>query len=116
MPPTFLVLSCPVRFTDGSIGTLYGANDGLQIRDCATWWRAWLGYLMQVALLRASFDVSLDLVVIDRASDPSALVCAAEREYRTRGMPVPRLQHERNDGDAICPLTMRGALRHGALS
>jgi hypothetical protein len=115
MRPNFLMLSCPVTFADGSIGILYGTDEGLQIRYCATWWRAWLGYLAQSSLLRASLDTSLDLVVIDRVRDPSALMRAAELEYTTRGMRIPRCQQARSDGAAICPPTMGNAVQHVAL-
>lgn len=116
MRPTFLVLSCPVKLADGSIGVLCGAADGLQIRHCATWWGAWLGYLTQVALLRASPDIWLDLAVIDCVRDTSALMRAAEREYTMRGMSIPYYHQERNESDGIPSPTMGIALQHGALS
>ncbi len=89
MRPTFLVLSCPLKLSDGSVGMLSGTAESLQIRYCATLWLAWVGYLSQIALLRASADIALDLAVIGSARDASDLVRIAQREYESRGMSVP---------------------------
>jgi hypothetical protein len=115
MQPVFLVLSCPVKFADGSIGMLRGTADGLQVQHCATWWRACVSYLTQVALLRASADISFDLAVIGRARGLSDLVLAAEREYRSRGMRIPHCELIRAE-DGVRTSAMPATLGAGALS
>lgn len=102
MRPTFLVLSRPLKLADGSVGILTGTADGLQIRYSATRWLAWVSYLTQIALLRASADISLDLAVVGPEEDVSDLVLAAEREYEIRGIPVPSCRQVRTkDGVRI---------------
>jgi hypothetical protein len=115
MRPTFLVLSCPVKCADGSVGMLSGTADGLQIRYCTTLWRAWVSYLTQIALLRASADMSFDLAVIGRAGDLSDLVHAAEREYTSRGMRVPHCEQVRAE-DGVRTPAMSTPLEATALS
>jgi hypothetical protein len=102
MRPTFLVLSRPLKLADGSVVTLTGTADGLQMRYSAARWLAWIGYVTQIALLRASADISLDLAAIGSAKDVPDLLHAAEREYESRGMPIPLCRHIRaEDGGLV---------------
>jgi hypothetical protein len=115
MRPTFLVLSCPLKLADGSVGMLSGTSEGLQIQYCASLWLAWVSYLTQIALLRASADISLDLAVIGPEGDVSDLVLAAEREYESRGMPIPLCRQIRTE-DGVGISALPAALQARALA
>lgn len=114
MRPTFLVLSRPLKLANGSVGMLTGTADGLQIRYYAVRWLAWIGYLTQIALLRASADISLDLAVIGPAKDASDLIRAAEREYESRGIPIPPCRQVRTE-DGVRISARQAALQQPAV-
>jgi hypothetical protein len=116
MRPTFLVLSRPLILADGSVGMLSGTSEGLQVQSCASLWLAWVSHLTQIAFLRASADILLDLAVIDTEGGVSDIVLAAEREYESRGLPIPLCRQIRTDEDGIGISALPAALQRRALA